>query len=121
MSKKIALIEDDTMLQEMYQTKLKNENYEVVAAENGNDGYKLIESEMPDLVLLDIMMPQLDGFSVLEMLKANEKTKNIKVVMLTNLGTDEDRKKGEAMGAVDYLVKANMTPEQVTEVVRKLL
>ena len=121
MSKKIVLVEDDVMLQEMYQTKLKNEGFEVFLAENGDVGYKIICEQMPDLVLLDIMMPILDGFAVLEMLKKNPATKDIKVIMMTNLSTDEDRKKGESMGATDYLVKANMTPEQVNDVVKKNL
>jgi DNA-binding response OmpR family regulator len=119
--KKILLVEDDQMLREMYQTKFKNDGYEVVTADNGEDGWQKAQSEAPSIIMLDIILPMLDGFSVLEKLKANEKTKAIPVVMLTNLGTDEDRAKGEQLGALDYLVKANMTPEQVLNTIKKYL
>lgn len=121
MAKKILIIEDDLMLREMYQTKLRGDGYDVVAADNGADGLSMATSEAPDLVLLDIILPQIDGFSVLEELKKNEATKQLAVVMLTNLGTEEDRVKGEKMGAVDYLVKANMTPDQVSGTIKKYL
>lgn len=119
--KKILLIEDDQMLREMYLTKFKGDNYEVEMAVNGADGLALIKSSLPDVVLLDIILPMLDGFAVLEKIKADDSTKNIPVVLLTNLGTDEDRAKGERLGAVDYLVKANMTPEQVSKTIKKYL
>jgi DNA-binding response OmpR family regulator len=121
MEKKIVLIEDDNMLREMYQTKLRSDGFNVLSADNGGDGWKMVEKEVPDLVLLDIILPQLDGFSVLELIKKTKQTKDVKVVMLTNLGTEEDHKKGEAMGAVDYLIKANMTPDQVSKVASKYL
>lgn len=119
--KKILLVEDDQMIREMYQTKFKSEGYEVITAENGGEGWAKAQSELPDIVMLDIILPMLDGFAVLEKIKANESTKNIAVVLLTNLGTDEDRAKGEQLGAVDYLVKANMTPEQVSKTIKKYL
>lgn len=119
--KKILLVEDDQMLQEMYQTKFKSDGYEVITAVNGGDGLNLAISDLPDIVMLDIILPMLDGFAVLEKIKANESTKNIPVVLLTNLGTEEDRAKGEKLGAVDYLVKANMTPEQVSKTIKKYL
>jgi DNA-binding response OmpR family regulator len=119
--KKILLVEDDQMLREMYQTKFKSDGYEVETAANGADGLSLTKSGLPDIVMLDIILPMLDGFAVLEKVKADETTKNIPVVLLTNLGTDEDRAKGEKLGAVDYLVKANMTPEQVSKTIKKYL
>lgn len=109
------------MLRDMYQTKLKSDGYNVLTAENGGDGWAMIQAERPDLVLLDIIMPQLDGFTVLELIKKTESTKDIKVVMMTNLSTDEDHKKGESMGALDYLVKANITPEQLSIAIKKYL
>ena len=117
---KILVVEDDQILNLMYKTKLESEGYEVVIAENGSQALELVSPEI-ELVLLDVIIPQLDGFSVLAELKKNELTKNIPVIMLTNLGTDEDRKKGESLGAVDYLLKVNLTPEQISETIKKYL
>lgn len=121
MAKKILLVEDEQIISEMYQTKLKSDGYDVLMADNGSDGLKMAISEKPDLVLLDIMLPLLDGFSVLEKMKANEAIAAIPVVMVTNLSTEEDRQKGERMGALDYLVKSNMTPEQLSQAIAKYL
>ena len=121
MAQKIFLIEDDAMLREMYETKLKAEGYELKTAEDGGEGLRIAQTEQFDLILLDIMLPLLDGFSILEELKAKPETAKTPVVMLTNLGTDEDRAKGEKLGAVDYLVKANMTPEQLVTAIKKYL
>lgn len=121
MAKKILLVEDDQTISWLYKTKLEVDGYIVVTADNGVDAIKLAKQEKPDLVLLDVIIPQLDGFTVLEELKKDETTKNAPVIMLTNLGTDEDREKGKSLGAVDYLVKANMTPQEVSEAVKKFL
>ena len=120
-SKKILIVEDDEMIGSMYQTKLKQDDFNVFLAVNGIEGLELAKKEKPDLILLDIIMPQLDGFSVLEQLKDKESTKDIPVVMLTNLGTEEDVKKGSVLGAVDYLVKANLTPSQVSDKIKEIL
>lgn len=121
MPQKILLVEDDAMLREMYETKLKGEGYETSTADNGSDGLQLAKTAQFDLLLLDVMLPQLDGFSILEDLKAKPETAKMPIVMLTNLGTDEDRTKGERLGAVDYLVKANLTPEQLVIAIKKYL
>ena len=117
--KKILIAEDDKMIGSMYQTKLEQEGFIVLTADNGAQCLELVIKEKPDLIMLDIIMPQLDGFSVLQELKKDPKTKNIPVIMLTNLGTDEDKSKGEKLGATDYLVKANLTPAQVSEIIKK--
>lgn len=116
---KILLAEDDEMISSMYKTKFEQAGFEVLLADNGLDGLQLALSSKPDLILLDIIMPQLDGFAVLERLKMNNKTKNIPVFLLTNLGTEEDVKKGEELGAKDYLVKANLTPAEILDKVKK--
>lgn len=117
----ILVAEDDTMMNNMYKTKLENDGYEVEAAYNGAEALKAVREKKIDLVLLDIIMPQLDGFTVLKEMNADARLKKIPVIMLTNLGTDEDRKKGQEMGAVDYLVKANFTPDQVSEKIKKYI
>jgi CheY-like chemotaxis protein len=119
--KTILVVEDDPVLGVMYKTKLEAEGYEIVSAVNGVEGLASAKQCKPDLILLDIILPQLDGFSVLEELKDDAKTKKIPVVLLTNLGTDEDREKGQKLGAVDYLVKANYTPEQISSEIKKFI
>ncbi len=119
--KKILLIEDEEMLANMYETKFQNEGFEIVKALDGAEGLKLSEEVNPDFILLDIIMPKMDGFSVLKELKENDKTKNIPVILLTNLGQEEDIKRGKEHGAISYLVKANTTPAEVVERVKKEL
>jgi DNA-binding response OmpR family regulator len=118
---KILLVEDDKMISSMYETKLKQDNYIVYAAEDGARALEIASQEKPDLILLDIILPQLDGFFVLQELKNNESTKNIPVVMLTNLGTSEDKEKGKQLHADAYLVKANLTPSQLCEEIKQYL
>jgi len=120
-SKIILVVEDDPVLGVMYKTKLEAEGYTIVSAVNGVDGLNNAKQVKPDLILLDIMLPQLDGFSVLEELKEDAKTKKIPVILLTNLGTDEDKAKGKQLGAADYLVKADYTPEQISAHIKKFL
>jgi len=119
--KKILLVEDDETIGLMYKTKLENDGYEVITAENGADGLKLAKENKPGIIMLDVILPQIDGFTVLEELKKDAATKDIPVIMLTNLGTDEDKQKGDKLGAVDYLVKANLTPAQVEEKIKEHL
>ena len=118
---KMLLVEDDKMISSMYETKLKQEGYIVVTAENGSSAIELAVQENPDIVLLDIILPQLDGFSVLQELRGNDKLKKTPIIMLTNLGTTEDKEKGAKLGATDYLVKANLTPGQVSEKIKEYL
>ena len=118
---KVILIEDEEMLSNMYEAKFIKEGFDIKKALDGETGLKLIQEENPDLVLLDIIMPKLDGFSVLRKIKEDQKNKNIPVILLTNLGQDEDVKKGNSLGASGYLVKANMTPSQVVDKVKEFL
>lgn len=119
--KKILLVEDDVTLIDMYSLKFKEEGYNLLTADNGETGLALALKEIPDVILLDIMMPKMDGFAVLAELKKNATTKNIPVLMLSNLGQTADVEKGEQMGAKDYIVKASMTPSQVVEKVQSYL
>jgi len=119
--KTILLIEDDKMVSSLYEAKLSEDGNKIIVADNGVTGLEIAKKEIPDIILLDIIIPQIDGFSVLEELKKDNNTKNIPVLMLTNLGTDEDRLKGEKMGAVDYVVKASITPAELKERINKYL
>jgi len=118
---KILIIEDEEMLVNMYESKFLTEGFQVLKAFNGEDGLALALKEKPDLILLDIILPKMDGFLVLKSLKEETPTKNIPIILLTNLGQDEDINKGKAMGANDYLVKANLTPSEVVEKVKEIL
>ncbi|MDD4271565.1 MAG: response regulator [Patescibacteria group bacterium] len=120
-NKKILVVEDDPMISSMYKTKFEADGFEVFVADNGVVGLELAKKEKPDIIMLDVILPQLDGFSVLDQVKKDEITKDIPVIMLTNLGTEEDKAKGQAMGALDYLVKASLTPGQVSEKIKKAL
>lgn len=119
--KKILIIEDDEAISSMYKTKLEADGFLILTAFNGANGFELAKKEKPDIIMLDVILPQLDGFSVLEKLKNNDKIKKIPVVMLTNLSTEEDIAKGEKLGAIDYLVKASLTPAQVSDKIQKHL
>jgi len=115
--KKILIAEDDFMISSMYKVKLEQDGFECFMAEDGKEAIEEFSNHNPDLVVLDIIMPRLDGFSALKAIR--EKNKNIPVLMLTNLGTQEDREKGKKLGANDYLVKANLTPKQVSDTIKK--
>ena len=120
-SHKILIIEDDTSLLRLYQTKLEKLGYTIAAAQDGQEGLEKVSSFNPDVILLDIIIPKLDGFAVLERLKAMSGTKNIPVILLTNLGQDEDIQKGKSLGAAGYLVKSDFTPAEVGKKIEEAL
>lgn len=114
---KILVIEDDITLNKIYQTKLGVMGYEVASAYNGEEAVAKAKSEMPDLILLDLMLPKKSGFDVLTEIKADENIKNIPVIILSNLGQEEDVKRGLEMGAIDFLTKSNI---KLADVVKKI-
>ena len=119
---KILLVDDDQLLVRMYQRKLENDGYEVAVADDGDVALQKIKEFIPDLILLDIMMPKMNGYEVLKNLKASETTKNIPVILLTNVGSsDEDIQKGMDLGAVAYLVKAGNRPDVIVSKVKEIL
>jgi CheY-like chemotaxis protein len=105
----------------MYQKVLKFEGFEVVPAENGQDGINAAKTHKPDLILLDIMMPKMNGIEVLEILKSDSATKNIPVVMLTNLSGTHDAENAMSKGALDYLVKSQFKPRDVAIKIKEVL
>ena len=120
-TKRILLVEDDEFLAELYATKLNLEGFEVSLAVDGEKGLKMTGEEMPDLVLLDIILPKMDGFEVLKQLKADAKTKPIPVILLTNLSQKDEVKKGLELGAIDYLIKAHFMPSEVVKKIKQTL
>ena len=120
-SPKILLIEDDTFLANMYSTKLSLKGFEVLETSDGKKGLKLAQKNRPDLILLDLVLPGIDGFEILKTLKENKKTKNIPVIVLTNLGEKEQIEKVLNLGVADYLIKAHFLPGEVVEKVKKII
>lgn len=122
--KKILIIEDDHNLIELYETKFKIEKYKVIVAHDGNEGLVEATNQLPDVILLDILMPKINGFEVLKSLKNTPKIKDIPVLVYTNLGSsdsDEKRELAFSLGAADYLVKALHEPNVIVERVNSLL
>jgi DNA-binding response OmpR family regulator len=119
--KKILIIEDDNFLRELIVKKLLREGFEVKEALDGEEGVKKTKEEKPDLVLLDLILPTFDGFEVLSRIKMDSETKEIPVVILSNLGQKDEIERGMAMGAADYLVKANFTPSEIVAKIKAIL
>lgn len=119
--KKVLIIEDDDHISKVYEIKLKNDMVEIILARDGEEGLERIISQKPDLVLLDLMIPKRDGFSVLEEVKKNSVTRNIPVLVLSNLGQKSDMDKAMALGAEDYLVKVSFSIQEVVDKIKKYL
>ncbi len=118
---KIAIVEDDLAISQMYRIKFEQEGYTVETAENGKLGLDLIEHMKPDIVLLDLMMPEMTGDQVLAQMRKSAWGKNIKVVILTNMGEQEIPPEVKKLGVSDVILKADMTPRQVAELVKNRL
>jgi DNA-binding response OmpR family regulator len=118
---KVLIVEDDSFISDMYKLKLEAEGFEVRLAEDGARGLEQINLERPDLVLLDVVMPRMDGFAVLAQVKGDPEIQNIPIVLLTNLGQKDSVEKGLKMGALDYIIKAHFTPAEVVGKVREIL
>ena len=120
-AKKILLIEDDLLIRELYKRQLSRAGFEVDACEDGLIGLEAAQKKTYDLILLDIMMPKMNGLDVLKKLKADDKTKGMPVVFLTNLGQDSILQEGAKIGTVGFLIKASYTPDELIVEVRKIL
>jgi DNA-binding response OmpR family regulator len=118
---KILIIEDDRFLRELIARKLRNERYDVIEAVDGEEGIKKIKEERPDLVLLDLILPGIDGFDVLARAKEDPDTAQIPVIILSNLGQREEVERGLKLGAIDYLIKAHFTPGEIIEKIKNII
>lgn len=118
---KILIIEDDRYISKMYQLKLSLEGYDVQVAENGREGVDKVKEFMPSIVLLDILMPELDGFEVLKIVKGDDATKDIPVLIMSNLGQEDHVEKGMKLGAIGYIVKSQYTPSKVVEKIKSVI
>lgn len=118
---KILLVEDDQSLREIYSIRLTAEGYEIVSAGDGEEALATAVREKPDLVLSDVMMPKISGFDMLDILRQTPETKDIKVIMMTALSSEDQRERGNALGADRYLVKSQVGIEDVVNAVHEVL
>jgi DNA-binding response OmpR family regulator len=112
---KILLVEDDKFISRAYMAGLSKAGFEVVLAYDGEEAINKLQTEKPNIILLDLMMPVKDGFETLKEIKANAKLKKIPVVILSNLGQDSDIEKSKSLGATDYLIKSDVSMKEVIE------
>ncbi len=120
-NKKILIVEEDKFLIKLYSQKLQREGFEVIGAVSGEEGFHKSVTEQPDLIILDLILPYKSGFEVLSDLKLNEKTKNIPVIILSNLGQESDIRRAKELGAETYVVKPDFSVNQLPEIVKEYL
>lgn len=118
---KIAIIEDDSAIHQMYRMKFESEGFDVQLAGDGRTGVELVKKFKPDLVLLDLQMPEVDGLSALKTIRGSDWGKDIPVIILTNLGEEESPKELKQFDVSGYIVKADLTPRQVVARVKEVL
>jgi DNA-binding response OmpR family regulator len=121
MASKILVVEDDKFLRELISRKLAKEGFEIAEAIDGEEGIQKAAEFLPDIILLDLILPGIDGFGCLEKIKENTQTMHIPVVILSNLGQKDEVERGLKLGAVDFLIKAHFTPEEIVEKIRLIL
>lgn len=118
---KVLLVEDDFSLRDIYSARFQAENFTVITASDGEEALATAVREHPDLIVLDVMMPKISGFDVLDILRSTPETRDVKVIMMTALSQDTDRQRGEALGVSKYLVKSQVTLEDVVVAVKQAL
>lgn len=118
---KILIVEDEPALLELYKTKMDLEGFATFIANNGDIGFMMAKNNAPDVILLDILMPEVDGYSMLKKLKTDETTKKIPVIIFSNLSQKEEIEKGFKLGAEDYIIKTSVTPAKLVEKVKQFL
>lgn len=118
---KIAIIEDDPVISQMYRMKFEADGFEVQLANNGERGVYMVKQELPDIILMDLQMPEMDGATALAKIRQTDRGKNIPVIILTNLGEEEAPKEIRNLGIHSYIVKAELTPRQVVQRVKEAL
>ncbi len=118
---KVLVVEDDAFLASAYRVKLSKEGFEIQLATNGEEGLEVLKTFTPDVIILDLVMPKMDGFAMLRKMKADEKLKNIPVIVASNLGQKEDIDEGMKLGANDFVIKSNLTMKDLISKVNSLI
>ena len=119
--KQILLIEDDPFIIDIYNKKFEESGFSVDVANNGEDALKKLEQKKPDLVVLDIVLPEMDGWEVLRRIKSTPELKDLKIIILSNLSQKKEVEKGINLGSIKYLIKAHYTPSEIVEEIKSLL
>jgi two-component system alkaline phosphatase synthesis response regulator PhoP len=119
--KKALFIEDDDFLRSLVVTKLQKNDFVVATSADGSNALELINQEKPDILLLDLMLPGVSGFEILKQVRESETWKNLKVIIFSNLGEEEDIRRGEELGADEYLIKSNFTLDELIEKMREII
>ncbi|MEK7626871.1 MAG: response regulator [Patescibacteria group bacterium] len=120
-TKKILLVEDEPMLSNLLRQRLEKENFKVTAAHDGNEAIKFLKQEKPDLILLDIILPKMSGFEIMEIMKSDPTLQAAPVVVVSNLGQDSDIERGQSLGAIGYFIKANLSIEDLVSKIKEFL
>lgn len=118
---KVLVIEDDKFLQRLLVMKLAQDGFDVVGASDGEDGLRRIVTEPPDLVVLDLILPKMDGFEVLTQMRTNSQTRDIPVIVLSNLGQEEDVSRVKQLGAMEFLTKSDISIHEVVQKIKEAL
>ncbi|HSE56541.1 MAG TPA: response regulator [Candidatus Paceibacterota bacterium] len=119
--KKILIVEDDTFLKNLESSKFTREGFEVMPATTSEDVARLIAQTVPDVVLLDLVLPGVDGFGILEMLKKNESTKHVPIIVFSNLSDEKDVIRAKDAGATEFIVKANYTLDEIAQKIKTIV
>jgi len=118
---KILIIEDDSLIVKVYSTRLKSSGHQVFASKDGEEGLELAKKVVPDVILLDLMLPKLSGLEVLTELKRNPKTAKAFIIIYSNLGKEKEIQEAKALGAAEFITKADSTPQQVVAKIESYL
>ncbi len=121
MAQKILIIEDDSFLQGLVATKLTKEGYEIVTAANGEEAVKVADEKKPDFILLDLVLPGMDGFEVLAKIRKNDSLKKTPIIVFSNLAEDKDMAKAKELGANEFMVKSNFTLDELAVKIKEIL
>ncbi len=119
--KKVCIVEDEPMIQEIYKIKLEEEGFRVITANDGEEGFKLIKKELPDIALVDVSMPKIDGITLIKMLQKDEALLKIPIIVTSNVNDENILKKAGELDVKFYLVKSLFTPKDVVRIVREAL
>ena len=119
MSKKILIIEDDSFLQGLASRKLRADGFEVLSAANHTEAFAVLEKEAPSMILLDLLLPEVNGYEILKKVRENPKTKDIPVIVFSNLSEEKDIKKAQDLGIVEFMVKSNFTLDELAQKIKE--
>ncbi len=119
--KKILLVEDEPLLANLLKQRLEKDGFGVVAGHDGEEALKILETVQPDLILLDIILPKVSGFEVMEAVQKNPNYKKAPIIVISNLGQDTDMAKGQSLGAVGYFIKAQVSIEELVGKIKEFL